>query len=166
MRKLFALGLLALSSGFLANTAFAGNVGDCDSLKQSGQKNLYGLCVAWHNADEGAKGGLAEKFLQRAGYPVPGSKPPPDPEPVVCPCTDGMDTSTWGMVVACPSDGSGGDMGLFVRIEDNFTTQFMTMIESGLYVCSLMQSPATFIQFDITLDEYNICLSQLQALCL
>jgi hypothetical protein len=70
------------------------------------------------------------------------------------------------MKVGCSSDGSGGDMGLFVRIEDNFTTQFMTMIESDLYVCNLMQSPATFIQFDITLDEYNVCLSQLQALCL
>ena len=86
MRKLFALGLLALSMGLLANTAFAGNVEDCESLKQSGQKSLYGLCVAWHNADEDAKDGLAEKFLDRAGYPVPGSEDEePDPD-FDCPC--------------------------------------------------------------------------------
>ena len=86
MRKLVVLGLLALSMGFLANTAFAGNVEDCESLKQSGQKSLYGMCVAWHNADEDAKDGLAEKFLERAGYPVPGSDgEEPDPD-FVCPC--------------------------------------------------------------------------------
>ncbi|HEX6092260.1 MAG TPA: hypothetical protein VFZ07_02850, partial [Dongiaceae bacterium] len=80
MRKLFAVGLLALSSGFIANTVFAGNVEDCEPLKQSGQKSLYGLCVAWHNADEDAKDAIAEKFFDRAGYDVPGSADG-DPEP-------------------------------------------------------------------------------------
>jgi hypothetical protein len=77
-----------------------------------------------------------------------------------------MDTSTWGFAVSCVSDGSGGDMGLFVRFEDNFTTQFMTMVESDLYLCSITQSPATYFQIDISLEEYNKCLDQLQQLCL
>jgi hypothetical protein len=89
MCKLVALGLLALSMGFFANPAFAGNVEDCESLKQSGEKSLYGLCVAWHNADPEAKDGLAEKFFDRAGYPVPGSEDPePPPADFTCLCWD------------------------------------------------------------------------------
>lgn len=86
MRTLVSLGLLALSLGSFTNIAFAGNVEDCESLKQTGQKSLYGLCVAWHNADEAAKDGLAAKFFDRAGFPVPGSEDP-EPEPdFTCPC--------------------------------------------------------------------------------
>jgi hypothetical protein len=170
MRNVVSLGLLALSMGFIANPALAGNVEDCEPLKQSGQKSLYGLCVAWHNADEDAKDAIAEKFYERTGYSyrVPGSEtrePDPEPDPVVCPCTDGVDTSAWGMKVGCSSDGSGGDMGMFVRIEDNFTTMFMTMVESGLYLCSISQSPAFYLQLEINLDEYNVCLTELQTRC-
>jgi hypothetical protein len=89
MRKSVSLGLLALSVGFFADSAFAGNTEECEPLKQSGQKSLYGLCVAWHNADdEATKDALGQKFLDRAGYRVPGSEVPPQPtEPdFYCPC--------------------------------------------------------------------------------
>jgi hypothetical protein len=97
MSKLVSLGLLALSVGFLSNTAFAGNdgVAACDYLKDKDSSyympSLYGLCVAWHNADEDARGDLADKFEQRAGYLPPGPPAPPPTTPVLldtCPCWD------------------------------------------------------------------------------
>lgn len=78
MRKTIALGLLALLFGFLSNSAFAGNADEfCGYLKDKDhadyQPGLYGLCTAWHNADEDAKVALGEKFLLKAGFAVPGS---------------------------------------------------------------------------------------------
>lgn len=94
MRTPVTLGLLALSISFFANTAVASSVEDCEPLKQSGNKSLYGLCVAWHHADDAAKDALAEKFADRAGYELadflaPFSVPEPEPEPeqdFFCPC--------------------------------------------------------------------------------
>lgn len=89
MRTLVSMGLLALSFGFFANTSLAGSVADCEPLKQNGDKSLYGLCVAWHSADEDARTRLADKFFDRAGYPVPGSvdsEPEPEPADFECPC--------------------------------------------------------------------------------
>lgn len=89
MRTLVSMGLLALSFGFFANTSLAGSVADCEPLKQGGDKSLYGLCVAWHSADEDARTRLADKFFDRAGYPVPGSVDPerqPEPADFECPC--------------------------------------------------------------------------------
>lgn len=94
MRKWILPGLLALTCGILTNTALAGNAEDCDVLKDkdsdSYAPSLYGLCVAWHNANENAKPGLADKFFDRAGFEVPGSEiPVPDPDPTSdfeCPC--------------------------------------------------------------------------------
>lgn len=87
MRTLVSMGLLALSLGFFANTALAGSVADCEPLKQNGDKSLYGLCVAWHSADEDARTRLADKFFDRAGYPVPGSEDAePEPADFECPC--------------------------------------------------------------------------------
>lgn len=88
MRTFVSLGLLVLSLGFSVSTVFADGVADCEPLKQGGEKSLYGLCVAWHRADEEARDTLAAKFFDRAGYPVPGSGGS-DPEPdFTCPCWD------------------------------------------------------------------------------
>ena len=73
MRKIFSLGLFALMLSIFSSQVFAGNALDCESLKQIKSKSLYGLCVAWHNADETAKLGIADKFFDRAGFTVPGS---------------------------------------------------------------------------------------------
>ena len=94
MRTPVILGLLALSISFFANTAFASSVEDCEPLKQSDNKSLYGLCVAWHHADDEAKDALADKFADRAGFELadflaPPSVPEPEPEPeqdFFCPC--------------------------------------------------------------------------------
>ena len=91
MRKSIVLGLITLSFGIFGATAFAGNVEDCEFLKDKSHPDyapgLYGLCVAWHNADDNAKDQLAEKFFDRAGFEVPGSvDEPEDPQDFYCPC--------------------------------------------------------------------------------
>jgi len=95
MRKSIVLGLLALAFGVFGSSAVAGNIEDCEFLKDKNHPDyapsLYGLCVAWHNADEDDKDALADKFFDRAGFEVPGSEPPgseiPPEEPdFSCPC--------------------------------------------------------------------------------
>ena len=92
MRKSIVLGLMALAFGVFTVPAFAGNVEDCEFLKDKSHEDyapgLYGLCVAWHNANEDAKDGLADKFFDRAGFDVPGSEDPDDEEEqdFYCPC--------------------------------------------------------------------------------
>ena len=49
MRNLVFLGLLALSLSFFANPVFAGDVGDCESIRDNPNRALYGLCVAYWN---------------------------------------------------------------------------------------------------------------------
>lgn len=82
-----ALGLLALSLGFSANSAFAGNVEECEVLKDGYTKGLYGLCIAWHNAgNDNARDRILDKYEGKAG---PGDPPMPGTEDEVpCPCWD------------------------------------------------------------------------------
>jgi len=158
--------------GFFANSAFAGNVEDCESLKESGQKSLYGLCVAWHNADEDAKDGLAQKFFDRAGYPVPGSEvDDPDPEPdFVCPCWSEVtfaDICEFGMplfTVFAP-DSSFGD----VLFRDNISFNLEAFgADTSFAACAhVVQDPQGNFLLDnqltgLTNDEALICIAELQ----
>jgi hypothetical protein len=90
MRKTVVLGLIALAIGVFGDAAFAGGVEDCEFLKDKSHPDyapgLYGLCVAWHNADEDAKNELADKFFDRAGFEVPGSGDVDDPQDFTCRC--------------------------------------------------------------------------------
>jgi hypothetical protein len=71
---------------------FAGNADECDYLKDKNNpdydRGLYGLCIAWHNADDEAAAALAEKFFERAGFPVTGRVVDDGNDPFVCPCWD------------------------------------------------------------------------------
>ena len=84
MRKIISLGLFALTLSIFSSQVFAGNALDCEPLKQTKNKSLYGLCVAWHNADEQAKDKIAGKFLARAGFEVPGSVEGPEKFDCLC----------------------------------------------------------------------------------
>ena len=55
MNKVISLGLFALMLSTFSGQLFAGDATLCDPLKQGQNKSLYGLCVAWHHADEDAK---------------------------------------------------------------------------------------------------------------
>ena len=53
MRKLISLGILALLLSMLASPVLA-DLEDCKDLKEDGiTKGLYGLCIAYWNADNG-----------------------------------------------------------------------------------------------------------------
>lgn len=97
MRKLISLGLMVLLFSMFPVSAFAGNAEDCDYLKDKNHPDyapgLYGLCVAWHNADEKAAEALADKFFNRAGFPVPGSEEPNTEPQFDCPCWDEVEFS-------------------------------------------------------------------------
>jgi len=84
MRKMAYLGLLALFLSFLSSGVLASNAAECDVLKDPGHDlyapTMYGLCVAWHNANENARVAIGDKFYDRAGFAVPGS---PIDEPAV-----------------------------------------------------------------------------------
>ena len=94
MRKMICLGLLALFLSFLSSGVLASNAADCDVLKDPEHAlyapTMYGLCVAWHNANENARVAIGEKFLARAKFPVPGSPPIEESEEpdFVCLCWD------------------------------------------------------------------------------
>jgi len=150
-----------------SSQVFAGKIAVCEEIKgDPAYKGLYGLCNAYWNAkNDNARAKILANFEKKAGTNDGGpGMPGLEPEIVVCPCTDGMDTDTWGMNVACPTDGT-GLMGLFVKPADNFTTFFTVMIESDVNVCSIAQSPASFFQLDISAAEYDACLTQLLLLC-
>jgi hypothetical protein len=97
MRKLISLSLMVLLFSLFSVPAFAGNAEDCNYLKDKKHPDyapgLYGLCVAWHNADEKAADALADKFFNRAGFPVPGSEEPNSESQFDCPCWDEVEFS-------------------------------------------------------------------------
>ena len=97
MRKMISLSLMAFLFSLSSISAFAGNAEDCDYLKNKNDPDyapgLYGLCVAWHNADEQAADKLADKFFNRAGFPVPGSEEPNSEPQFDCPCWDEVEFS-------------------------------------------------------------------------
>jgi hypothetical protein len=97
MRKLISLGLLALLLGFLSNAAFAGNVDECEFLKDKSQPGyvpgLYGLCVAWYNAsangDQQAIDEIAAKYFEKSGgdtLPISGDPVGGDEPVFTCLC--------------------------------------------------------------------------------
>jgi hypothetical protein len=77
MRKLVSLGLFALMFSIFSGHVFAGNVDLCEPLKDKTVDGyipgLYGLCTAWHNADDAAKDRIAERFAAKGGGIIPGS---------------------------------------------------------------------------------------------
>lgn len=118
MRTRVLLGLFALSCGMFAHSALAGNVADCDVLTDPDDPQyapkLYGLCVAWHNANEKAKPGLADKFFDRAGFEVPGSvDPEPEPNDFECPCWSDV---TIEDICALGAPSSVVSVGIFTRV--------------------------------------------------
>jgi hypothetical protein len=183
MRKLISLGLLALLLSVLASPAVAGNVPDCEYLKDSEVKGLYGLCIAYHNAsDESTKKRVLDNFdkkVKKAGLleplpKMPGlvelpQEPDPDPQDVTCPCLDALaaiNNRDWGMTVMCTSDSAGGhDDGFFVDVEDHFTTMFSTFTDGVNSSCGILQSPTTNIVLNTSLQEYDVCLTELLTRC-
>ena len=89
MSKLISLGVFALMLSIFSGQVFAGDAALCEPLKEDQNKSLYGLCVAWHHADENARDRIADKYFDRSGgLPVPGSEEPESEQDFFCPCWD------------------------------------------------------------------------------
>ena len=105
MRKIVTLGLLALVLGLVSSSLFAGNVDACEAIK--GEKSLYGLCNAWHNADnENAKRKILDSFNRRAAALAgPGGRaiemPGMSGSGFSCPCWAGVELDEFSVPMWC-----------------------------------------------------------------
>jgi hypothetical protein len=100
MRKLLTSSIFILMFSLFSGAVLAGDKGVCDENEYGGKKALqkagvYGLCVAYQNADDADKPAIADKFFQRFGFVVPGFSDvvpglPPEQD-FFCPCLEGAD---------------------------------------------------------------------------
>ena len=175
MRNIITYSVFVMLFSMFSGPVFAGKYEECDPFK--GMKRLYGLCNAYQNAfyagDVDAMADLYANWKKWASdddvlpnSPDTGTQPLPEPPQVACPCTNGMDTTEWGITVGCSGDGITGKYGMFVVPETNFSTDFYVLDEVEGYTCGLMQSPAVFLEIgNMTYAEFDACMSQLETLC-
>ena len=71
MRKIISLGLFALMLSIFSGQALAGDKAACDALRDPDSAiyapRLFGLCVAWHNADVNGQAAIAANYSKRSG---------------------------------------------------------------------------------------------------
>lgn len=189
MRTIVHLGLFALLFGLFSISAIAGNADDCNYLKDKNfnsqypdyeyQPGLYGLCVAWHNADVQAKVDLGLKFEARAGFAVPGSSPPVVDDPIVteptqtvleCPCWAGVvleDIANHTQESWCSLEG-----GSMVWAEFSSYPYFQTFVTAtypegdgacyydAMYTDNLGNLVDAFEVFDVAESDAAVCLDE------
>jgi hypothetical protein len=174
MRNIITYSVFVMLFSMFSGSVFAGQYQECEPFK--GMKRLYGLCNAYQNAfNAGDVDAMADIYanwkkwapdVDLPNSPDTRTEPLPEPSEVACPCTDGMDTTEWGITVSCSGDGIVGLYGMFVVPETNFSTDFYALDEAEGYTCGLMQSPAIFLEFgNMTYGEFDACMSQLETLC-
>jgi len=173
MHKFTITGLLTLSLFFLSSSAMAGNAVDCEVLKNPGhslyEPSLYGLCVAWHNADENSRVAIGDKFLKRATFPVPGSKTVDTrtvEQDFYCPCWDDV---TFDDICALGEPMALSDENL-VAFTDSVTFESF-MSDTGITYCGHFiykygsQLPELDIQMsNLSLEESADCQAELEAI--
>ena len=97
MRKIISLGLFALMLSIFSSQVFAGNHDACDELtdpdSDTWAPRLYGLCVAWHNADEKGRAAIEKNYSKRGGGTIPGSSA------FRCPCWGSLADEQVGTIV-------------------------------------------------------------------
>lgn len=88
MRKFITLFMTLVLFGLFSGSALADKVEVCEDIKYDpAYKGLYGLCVAYWNADEQSRPGILENFYKKGGPDGPGMPGLDEPEPeLVCPC--------------------------------------------------------------------------------
>lgn len=155
MRKFITSFVLILVFSLLSGSVFAGDKGVCDENEYGGKKALqkagvYGLCVAYQNADDADKPGIAEKFKARFGDDVPGLDPVLD---FSCPCFDRVsfaDVCTYGAPIYMPTVIDGVLQGglVFFSLENGESVFFDTFDAN----CSYAHVDAEFNAID---EEYR-----------
>jgi hypothetical protein len=155
MRKLVSLGLFALTLSMFSSQVLASNVAACDEVKKA-KKGLYGLCVAWHNADEEGKNEIAQKYRDRTG----GDEVPGSSTVFSCPCWSGVVLSEIGEVTSpdeCVYYQDRGDyMALFggSDAQQDFLTNGVDCGYMGNYV-DLEGSDVFSFEFKLGMDPAN-----------
>ena len=168
MSKLISLGVFALMLSIFSGQVFAGDAALCEPLKQDQNKSLYGLCVAWHHADENARDKIADKYFDRSGgFPVPGSEEPEPEQDFYCPCWDEVsfaDICALGTPVQSFIASSFG----LVTFED---LQFELFGTDSLSCAHVVQEASGTILFEdfnggnpLTVDEGLDCRSEIEAI--
>lgn len=176
MRKIVLLGFLTVTLIVLTGSALAGNAGDCDSLTdpESSQyaPNLYGLCVAWHNADEDSKDKIAENFRKKSGgKAVPGSSD------FSCSCWQNLSYGEVGLalvdgeltelpVLFCDVSELNSNDRLFLG-GSGFTQGFSAGFSNGTFGCAYLFAAPEGISRSImalTEGEARVCRDELQGI--
>jgi hypothetical protein len=145
MRKIISLGLFALMLSIFSGQVLAGNA-DASACKNLKDRNLddyvpalYGLCVAWHNADENARDQILANFMKKAGTSLddpgmPGWVDPnkrDEPEVMTCPCWAGVvleDVDMYTPADICFLDTPSGDVIFF----DDLVSASQTYVTDGI----------------------------------
>ena len=147
MRNLVSLGLFALTLSMFSSQVLASNVDACDEVKKA-KKGLYGLCVAWHNADEEGKNEIADRYRDRSG----GDEVPGSTTAFSCPCWSGVELGSIGNVtppMGCFLETVLGDMALF----GPSPTQQQNFLTDGIgcgYIANYLDTDETRIQMGVT----------------
>jgi hypothetical protein len=140
MRKIISLGLFALMLSIFSGQALAGDKTACEDLKDRNLKdyapNLYGPCVAWHNADENAKDRFADNYRRKSGGDdVPGSA-----SGMACPCWAGVvleDVGKYTPAESCYLNTTNGDFMFFSDAQDfnvqSYATDGINCIHEAAY---------------------------------
>jgi hypothetical protein len=73
MRKIFSLGLIAISVAAMSIQLSAGEYAACEEYKSDYQQlGVYGICNAWHNAEtDEQREHFADKFEEKALFEPP-----------------------------------------------------------------------------------------------
>ncbi len=150
MRKLISSGVLAVLLSMLANTVFAGNVEECEALKDGASPGLYGLCIAYHNAGSArAQERILNNYNKKAG---PGDPPMPGTGGVPCPCFTSDDLINAGVPFACAisTSGTGLDLALYEGGVFQFGTDDLGCFNWNLFT-------GDFVDLNTTPEENQAC---------
>ena len=141
MRKIITSTVLILLFSLFSSTVIA-DVSDCKEVK--GQKALYGLCVAYWNANPKQQAKFLAKFDKKSGgMPMPGTELPVEEDPIF-PDENGDEQTE---VVVCPCWANG---------EIDYPVQFGWLPDFGGVDGTIIFAWYEFSQFQFNVEP-NFC---------
>jgi hypothetical protein len=163
MRKLISVGLFAFMISMYTGQVFASHADVCDQLKGQG-KGLFGLCVAWHNADEKDKGKIEDKFNDRADFTLASIVDPGCPCWAISPEEAGSDGSPFVCVIDNTENFDYIDLASFADFSTGFFRGFN--VDTGTCYYSEFNNGNRSLDsvdlYDLTIDEETACRVQIR----
>jgi len=165
MRKFTLILISAVVLSIMAVPAFAVDTSECDQFKKGEdnyQPGLYGLCVAYQNADEDGKEDIFDNWNKKVGDDglpkLPGYPYPPDDAELACPEDQDFCCPCWSdlqLVDICP-------MGVptTVNLAENATVEFFnfdTMYIDTFYLVEETEpASCTYVNQEIYFDATGL----------